>query len=161
MISFEEFDGQFIFDFLLVTDELLFEELTDVIETHLIESNAHWLRSHFSHIYKTSFENKNLKKLQKWCNDIVAKYPHLIFDSENFVSLKEDALISLIQRDDLQMEEIKIWNNVIKWGIAQNTGLPSDLDDWSYENFMTLKSTLKNCLPLIRYFQISADDAFS
>ncbi|RIB05200.1 hypothetical protein C2G38_2220338 [Gigaspora rosea] len=85
-----------------ITDELLFEELTTVIETHLIESNAHWLRIHFSHIYKTSFENKNLKKLQKWCNDIVAKYPNLIFDSENFVFLKEDALISLIQRDDLQ-----------------------------------------------------------
>ncbi|RIB05829.1 hypothetical protein C2G38_2253588 [Gigaspora rosea] len=161
IISLEEFDAQFIFDLLLVTDELLFGELTEIIETHLIESNAHWLRSHFSHIYKSSFENKNLKKLQKWCNDIVAKYPNLIFDSENFVFLKEDALISLIQRDDLQMEEIKIWNNVIKWGIAQNTGLPSDLGDWSCENFMTLNSTLKNCLPFIRYFQISADDAFN
>ncbi|RIB05195.1 hypothetical protein C2G38_620008 [Gigaspora rosea] len=161
MISLEEFDVQFIFDLLLVTYELLFEELTEVIESHLIESNAHWLRSHFSHIYKTSFENKNLKRLQKWCNDIVVKYPNLIFDSENFVSLKEDALISLIERDDLQMEEIKIWNNVIKWGIAQNIDLPSDLNDWSYENFMTLKSTLKNCLSLIRYFQMSADDIYN
>ncbi|RIB17288.1 TLD-domain-containing protein [Gigaspora rosea] len=56
------------------------------------------------------------------------------------------------------MEEIKIWNYIIKWGIAQNPNLPSDHEGWSDENFTALKATLKNCLPYIRYFQISAKD---
>ncbi|RIB16906.1 hypothetical protein C2G38_1477199 [Gigaspora rosea] len=56
------------------------------------------------------------------------------------------------------MDEIKIWNYIIKWGIAKNPGLSSNLKEWSPENFMTLKITLQNCLPHIRYFQISADD---
>ncbi|RIB22474.1 hypothetical protein C2G38_2173856 [Gigaspora rosea] len=71
---------------------------------------------------------------------------------------QENALISLLKRDDLQMEEGKIWNYVIKWGIAQNQGLPSDPEDWTLENFQALKTTLQNCLPLIRYFQISGND---
>ncbi|RIB17213.1 hypothetical protein C2G38_2037922 [Gigaspora rosea] len=58
------------------------------------------------------------------------------------------------------MEEVKIWNYVIKWGIAQNPGLSSDPEEWSNENILTLKTTLKNCLPLIRYFQISGDDLY-
>ncbi|RIB22477.1 hypothetical protein C2G38_2033554 [Gigaspora rosea] len=56
------------------------------------------------------------------------------------------------------MEEGKIWNYVIKWGIAQNQGLPSDPEEWTLENFQALKTTLQNWLPLIRYFQISGND---
>ncbi|RIB20697.1 hypothetical protein C2G38_2035027 [Gigaspora rosea] len=54
--------------------------------------------------------------------------------------------------------KIKIWKLIIKWGIAQNSNLPSDLENWTDENFMTLKVTLKNFLPFIRYFQISSED---
>ncbi|RIB00087.1 hypothetical protein C2G38_2256877 [Gigaspora rosea] len=82
----------------------------------------------------------------------------MIFDSENFTSIQENALISLIKRDDLQMEEIKIWKRVIEWGITRNPGLPSDPNTWTSENFLAIKTTLQNCLPLIRYFQIPGDD---
>ncbi|RIB08105.1 hypothetical protein C2G38_374623, partial [Gigaspora rosea] len=123
-----------------------------------IETNSSWLRLRFSHIYKTSFQNNQLQDLQKWCNDIVAKYPDKLFESEDFTSLPENALISLIRRDDLQMEERKIWNYVIKWGIAQNPGLSSDPTSWTNENFLALKATLKNCLPFIRFFQMTNDD---
>ncbi|RIB10561.1 hypothetical protein C2G38_178566 [Gigaspora rosea] len=58
------------------------------------------------------------------------------------------------------MEEVKIWNHIIKWGIAQNPGLSSNPEDWSNENILALKSTLKNCLPLIRYFQMSGGDIY-
>ncbi|RIB24689.1 hypothetical protein C2G38_2139161 [Gigaspora rosea] len=58
------------------------------------------------------------------------------------------------------MEEVKIWNYIIKWGIAQNPDLLSNPEDWSNEKFLTLKFTLKNCLPLIRYFQMSGDDIY-
>ncbi|RIB08104.1 hypothetical protein C2G38_2272093 [Gigaspora rosea] len=143
---------------MLVACEFLLEELVKYLETHLIETNSSWLRLRFSHIYKTSFQNNQLQDLQKWCNDIVAKYPDKLFESEDFTSLPENALISLIRRDDLQMEERKIWNYVIKWGIAQNPGLSSDPTSWTNENFLALKATLKNCLPFIRFFQMTNDD---
>ncbi|RHZ89563.1 hypothetical protein Glove_13g194 [Diversispora epigaea] len=46
-------------------------------------------------------------------------HPSLIFESSDFTSLPESTLVSLLKRDDLQKEEVKIWDNIIKWGIAQ------------------------------------------
>ncbi|RHZ79105.1 hypothetical protein Glove_151g5 [Diversispora epigaea] len=37
--------------------------------------------------------------------------------------------VSLLERDDLQIEEIKVWDYVIKWGIAQNPDLPTDVEE--------------------------------
>ncbi|RIB08446.1 hypothetical protein C2G38_2147056 [Gigaspora rosea] len=145
---------------MLIACEFVLEELAKYIEAYLIEAKAHWLRLHFAHVYQEGFKSNTLKELQKWCNDIVVKYPDKIFDSEDFTLLHENALISLVGRDDLQMEEIKIWKYVIKWGIAQNPDLPSDYKDWTHENFLSLKTTLQNCLPLIRYFHISGDDIY-
>ncbi|RIB14986.1 hypothetical protein C2G38_1610459 [Gigaspora rosea] len=143
---------------MLIASEFLLEELTKYLETHLIETKANWLRLHFKSIYQKSFQNEPFKELQKWCNDFLVKYPDKIFDSEDFTSLQENALVSLIKRDDLQIEEVKIWNYVIKWGIAQNQNLPSNPKNWTQENFLILKTTLQNWLPHIRYFQISGDD---
>ncbi|RIB29217.1 hypothetical protein C2G38_2027897 [Gigaspora rosea] len=153
-------NASFIFELMLIAYEFLFDELAKYLETHLIEneSHAHWLRLNFTRIYQKIFQNNKLQELQKWCNDIVVKYPEKIFDSEEFITIQENALVSLISRDDLQMEEVKIWNNVIRWGIAQNPGLPSDSKNWTHGNFLALKTTLQNCLPHIRYFHISCDE---
>ncbi|RIB28939.1 hypothetical protein C2G38_2058015 [Gigaspora rosea] len=158
IILLEQYGAPFIFELMLVAYEFLLDELAKYLETHLTVMEAHWLRLHFNRIYNQSFQNVKLKKLQDWCNDIIAKYPDTIFESRDFINLQENALISLIIRDDLQMKEVKIWNNVIEWGIAQNPDLTSDSKTWSQENFLTLKTTLRNLLPLIRYFQMSADD---
>ncbi|RIB25951.1 hypothetical protein C2G38_2241074 [Gigaspora rosea] len=115
---------------MIVSCEFILEELVKYLETYLIENNAHWLRLNFARIYQTRFQNKQFQKLQKWCNDIAAKYLSKVFESENFATLQENALVSFIGCDDLQMEEVKI----------------------------SLKITLQNCLPLIRYFQLSGDD---
>ncbi|RIB18228.1 hypothetical protein C2G38_1365059 [Gigaspora rosea] len=56
------------------------------------------------------------------------------------------------------MEEVNIWKRIIEWGIAQHSDIPSDPKNWSNENFLTMKATLKNCLPFIRYFQISSEN---
>ncbi|RIB24384.1 hypothetical protein C2G38_2139271 [Gigaspora rosea] len=159
VILLENQDTSFIFDLLIMANEFLLEELTTFLEKHLIKEKSHWLRLHFTQIYQKSFQNNQFQNLQKWCNDFLVKYPTKIFDSEEFTSLQENALVSLIKRDDLQMEELKIWNYVIKWGIAQNPNLPSSgPEDLTREYFQTLKTTLQNCLPHIRYFQIPGDD---
>ncbi|RHZ76307.1 hypothetical protein Glove_199g72 [Diversispora epigaea] len=100
----------------------------------------------------------NFKGLEKFCNDIVAKYPSLIFDAGDFTSLRESALVFLLKRDALQLEKVIIWEYLIKWRTSQNSTLPVDLKKWTHENFETLKTTLQQCLPLIRYFHIPSND---
>ncbi|RIB29316.1 hypothetical protein C2G38_2027830 [Gigaspora rosea] len=156
-ILLENQDTTFIFELMFIASKLLLEELAKQI-IHLIETKANWLRLYFAKIYHLSFQNDQHQKSQEWCNNFLVKYPKKIFESEDFASLQENALVSLIKRDDLQMEEVKIWKYVIKWGIAQHSSLSSDPKNWTRENFQSLKNTLRNCLPHIRYFHISGDD---
>ncbi|RHZ83834.1 hypothetical protein Glove_87g34 [Diversispora epigaea] len=130
------------------------KELSRKLESYLIESKASWLKTHFSFVYHSIFDSNEFKGLKKFYNDIIA---NLIFESEDFTSLQETALVSILKRDDLKVEEIKIWDYVIKWGIAQNPTLPADSKKWSNENFEALKITLQQSLPLIRYFHIPGE----
>ncbi|RHZ82469.1 hypothetical protein Glove_109g21 [Diversispora epigaea] len=140
VVNFENLETKIIYELMIVANELEFKELSEKLENN----------------------NKcnEFKGLKQFYNDIITKHPNLIFESEDFTSLQEAALISILEKDNLQLEEIKLWDNVIKWGIAQNPKLPTNFEEWSKENFKTLKTTLQQCLPLIRYFHISEKDVW-
>ncbi|RHZ90168.1 hypothetical protein Glove_5g72 [Diversispora epigaea] len=156
-INIENTDTKTICKLMFNANELKLKELSRKLERYLIESKAPWLRAHFSFVYHSIFKSNEFKDLKKFYNNIIVKHPNLIFESEDFTSLQETALISILKRDELNVEEIKIWDYVIKWGIAQNPTLPTDPKEWSKENFKALKMTLHQCLPLIRYFHIPGD----
>ncbi|RHZ82563.1 hypothetical protein Glove_109g32 [Diversispora epigaea] len=163
VVNFENLETKIIYELMIVANELEFKELSEKLESYLVESKASWLRTHFSRVYHSIFDNNKCNEfegLKQFYNDIITKHPNLIFESEDFTSLQEAALISILEKDNLQLEEIKIWDYVIKWGIAQNPALPGNLEEWSEENFKTLKVTLQQCLPLIRYFHISEKDVW-
>ncbi|RHZ73582.1 hypothetical protein Glove_230g70 [Diversispora epigaea] len=151
-------DTRTMYDLMIVANELEFGELSQKLENHFIESKASWLRTYFTFVYHSIFKHNKFQNLEKFCNDIIIKHPSIIFESVEFTSLHESALVSILERDDLQMKESEIWDYVIKWGTAQNPTLPKKLEEWSDENFMTLKATLQRCLPLVRYFHISNSD---
>ncbi|RIB04843.1 hypothetical protein C2G38_2148830 [Gigaspora rosea] len=142
---------------MIVAYKFLLEELAKYLETYLLKNRISWLHQHFGYIYQETLQNNKLQKLREWCNNTIAKYPNLIFDSDDFKSLQENALSWIIKQDNLAVEELKVWNYVIKWGIAQNSELPSNPKNWTQENFKALKFSIKNCLPFIRYFKISND----
>jgi len=53
------------------------------------------------------------------------------------------------------MRDIQIWEYVLKWGIAQNPELPSDPSNYSKDDFNTLKNTLQQFIPLIKFFNMT------
>ncbi|RHZ50703.1 hypothetical protein Glove_493g29 [Diversispora epigaea] len=110
----ENMDTITMYDLMVVANELEFEELSEKLENHLIQSKASWLRTHFTFIY------------------------HVIFKHNKFENLKN--FLSILKCDDLQINEKEIWDYVIKWGTAQNPTLPEKMEEWSDENIMTLKT---------------------
>ncbi|RHZ78366.1 hypothetical protein Glove_165g159 [Diversispora epigaea] len=158
IVDIENSDVKTIYELMINANELELEELSIKLESYLIGYKSSWLKTHFSLVYRSIFDCYEYKRLKKFYNHIIIKHPDLIFESEDFTSLQETILISILKRDDLKVEEIKIWNYVIRWGIAQNPTLPADSEKWSDENFEALKMTLQQCLPLIRYFHISSED---
>ncbi|RHZ83782.1 hypothetical protein Glove_87g148 [Diversispora epigaea] len=157
IVDIENTDTKTIYELMVNANELELKELSVKLENYLIESKASWLKTHFSFVYHSIFDSDKFKDLKNFYNGIIVKYPNLVFDSEDFTSLQETALISILERDDLKVEEIKIWDYIIKWGIAQNPTLPADLKEWTKGNFKALKITLQQCLPLIRYFHIPVE----
>ncbi|RHZ85525.1 hypothetical protein Glove_64g67 [Diversispora epigaea] len=157
ILNIEDMDTEIIYELMVNANELELKELSRKLESYLIESKDSWLRTHLSLVFRSIFNSDEFKDLKKFYNDIIVIHPNLIFESEDFTSLQETALVSILKRDDLKVEEIKIWDYVIKWGIAQNPTLPTDSKEWSKENFKALKITLGQCLPLIRYFHIPGE----
>ncbi|RHZ60984.1 hypothetical protein Glove_350g110 [Diversispora epigaea] len=158
IISLEKLVNSVIFDLLIASNEFELDELVEHLQTFLVDNHASWLKLKFAQIYQTSYQVKNLEIIQEFYNDIISKHPNTIFESEKFYSLPEDALISILKRDDLQLDEGKIWEYTIQWGKAKNPTLPTNIEEWTNDNFLILKETLKQCLPYIRYFSISDDD---
>ncbi|RGB43455.1 hypothetical protein C1646_518763 [Rhizophagus diaphanus] len=109
-------------------------------------------------IYQTCFENDSFLELQNFCTNLTSEEPDKIFKSLNFASIPEKLLITIIQSDNLQMEEIQVWNHVLKWGLTQNPELSSDPANFSKEDFNTLKNSLHNCIPFIRFYNLTSDE---
>ncbi|KAG9300488.1 hypothetical protein G9A89_010114 [Geosiphon pyriformis] len=118
-ISLNEHGPLTILELLIATDELILEKLTDHLEDYLIEHHAKELEENFVTFHETSFIHHSFKKLQKFCTEIAVKNPSAVFNSQDFTSLNKYALCSILSRDDLNMEESKIWEKIIEWGVAK------------------------------------------
>src|SRR5205823_11463398 len=66
--------------------------------------------------------------------------------------------VSLIQNENAQISEVQIWEHVVKWGLAQNPELPSVIEGYSKDDFNDLKNTLQQCIPLIRFHNLTSKE---
>lgn len=83
--------------------------------------------------------------------------------SKAFLSINKEIFFCLLQRDDISIEEITLWDYLIKRGIERTFGLGSENNDkakWNNENYEALRLTLNQIIPLIRFLEISHTDLF-
>ncbi|EXX51026.1 BTB/POZ protein [Rhizophagus irregularis DAOM 181602=DAOM 197198] len=64
------------------------------------------MEQNFDLIYRTSFENNSFTS-SKYCTNLITN----------------------------QLNELQVWEHVIIWGLAQNRGLPSDIENYSKDDF--------------------------
>ncbi|KAG9305339.1 hypothetical protein G9A89_007834 [Geosiphon pyriformis] len=138
-----------ILELLMTADELILENFFDPIEDYLIEYHAKELEKIFVIFYRNSAE-------------IAAKTPPIVFNSQDFISLSENTLFSILNWDDLNIEESEIWEKIVEWGVAK---LESNIQMkkvlyWTDENFNAFKESIERLLPLIRFFNISSVDFY-
>ncbi|EXX62199.1 uncharacterized protein OCT59_029212 [Rhizophagus irregularis] len=160
IITLNEKEPLEILRVLVAADQLYLQEIVDYLQEYLINNDYEWMEQHFGLVYQTSFQSNSLLELQNFCTNCMAKSPQKIFESFDFTSLSEKTLISLIKRDDLQMKEIEIWEQVLKWSLVKNPTLLPDPTTWSDDDFKMMENTLQHCLPLIRFFSLSSEDFF-
>ncbi|GBB97649.1 hypothetical protein RclHR1_30250001 [Rhizophagus clarus] len=157
-LSLEEYDTLDIVETLTAANELRLQELVTHLQSFLIKNKTNWMEQNFNLIYQTSFENNSFLELQKYCTNLISEYPDKILESLDFSTIPENLLISIIQSDNLQMNEVQIWEHVLKWGLAQNPGLSSDHSTYSKDDFISLKNTLQKCISFIRFNNLTSKE---
>ncbi|KAG9284950.1 hypothetical protein G9A89_009760 [Geosiphon pyriformis] len=156
-IILEQVDTEIVLAFLATAGFFHLEDLYDHLQDYLLEGKTDWLREHIIATCRVAGQNVALKKLRRFCKKIKEREPDLIFNSVDFASFEEKSLVRLLQRDDLGMEEIDIWDRLIKWG-TENTPQQPRVRRSSGPNFEAMEKTLHRCIPHIRFFHISAAD---
>ncbi|CAG8527197.1 4309_t:CDS:2 [Funneliformis mosseae] len=161
------------------SDELLIvHDLLGLIQDHLINVKTEWLKVNFSTVLHVVFEREACKDLQDYCMDKICWNPKIIFDDAQVLKFEEYVLVSLLKHDNLQIEEIELWDYLIKWGIAQlgkqreyleedEDEPPSpplndinDLSKWDERDLQDLGEILKDCIPLIRFSEFSRGEFY-
>ncbi|KAG9287974.1 hypothetical protein G9A89_017569 [Geosiphon pyriformis] len=151
--------GADVLQILIAADELELLELIKHGQEHLIKNESKWLQENAVKTMGIVFRHEPFGKLKENYFQMVGSNPDIIFNSNDFLSLEESVLVSLLQMEDLVMEEIEVWQSLIKWGIGNTSRLvEKKLVSWSAEDFAGLEKTIHKCIPLIRYYDISGDD---
>ncbi|CAG8726856.1 12199_t:CDS:2 [Gigaspora margarita] len=157
-IMLEDKSGHEIFRILLATEKLGLYEIITHLQQFLLDHHVDWLKRHIESVNRASFRNDHFQVLQQFCttND-----PGKVLNDINFHSISENAMISLLKRDHFGMDEVQMWDNVLKWGLTQNpTLLTMEPTKWTTDDFKVLRVSLQQFLPLIGFHEMKSHQFF-
>ncbi|RIA97016.1 hypothetical protein C1645_802084 [Glomus cerebriforme] len=139
-------------DLLIAADELILPELVKYMEEYIITYERDWIQKHLANnIFVTSYKYESFTKLWKYFCELLAQQPNTIFTSSSFILLNKSILLDFIKREDLNIKEIEIWKNLIKWAREQEPKLDK-------KDFKGLRERLIDFIPYIRFFDITRDE---
>ncbi|CAB4393430.1 unnamed protein product [Rhizophagus irregularis] len=153
--------GTELLDLMIISDKLMLKKLVKLIEEYIIEHQQRFLQNDPVGILRIISYCKALVNLQELCLNKICSEPGILFNSDKFIQLSAPLLEIILQRDDLNLNEIEIWENLIKWGLAQEQVLNQDVSKWNKDDFNIFKRILYKFIPLIRFYEIPSEDYFN
>ncbi|EXX75066.1 BTB/POZ domain-containing protein [Rhizophagus irregularis DAOM 181602=DAOM 197198] len=153
--------GTELLDLMIASDECMLEKLSKLTEDFIVKEQQQFLQNDPVGILQIIYCRKTFVELQKYCLDRICSDSNNLFESDKFTQLPAPLLEIILKRDDLKLEEIEIWDNLIKWGLAQEQTLNKNVTRWNQNDINTFKKILDKFIPLIRFYDISARDYFN
>ena len=145
ILSADEDNNVSLVEIVVAADELELLEVYQQLEKCLLENKSAW---QLPKDFITICQYDNFTNLYKLALDLVCENPEILFKSKEFLKMKEVHLIQVLRCDELEIEEIEIWEYLIKWGIENTDSILDDnLTYWTQMDFTELKRTLQNCNP--------------
>ncbi|GBC01813.1 hypothetical protein RclHR1_04340010 [Rhizophagus clarus] len=159
-IELKDLQGPDILKLLIVVDELnIHQSLVSHIQEFLIEHQTEFIRQNPTEILEIACQHETFVDLSNLCLDKICDEPKILFSSENFINLKAPLLELLLKRDDLNMDEIDIWEYLLKWCFAQQN-MQGDPTNWNKDDIAKTEKELYRFIPLIRFYDIEPTDFF-
>src|SRR5436305_744728 len=143
----------------MAVDELNVQSLIPHVQEFLIEHKTEFLHQNPAGILETVYQHETFTDLWKFCLEIICEDPNTLFNSDKFISLKAPLLELLLKRDDLGMDEIEIWERLLKWCFAQQN-IKNDPAQLNKEDITKIERSLHRFIPLIRFYDIGPTDFF-
>ncbi|RGB35299.1 hypothetical protein C1646_814818 [Rhizophagus diaphanus] len=153
--------GTEILDFMIASNECMLIKLTQLAEDFIINNQQQLLQNNPVGILQIIYCREQLVKVQDYYLDKICSEPKILFNSDKFNQLPAPLLEIILKRNDLKLDEIEIWENLIKWGLAQEQALNEKTTEWNQDDINILKRILYRFIPLIRFYDISTKDYFN
>ncbi|GES80977.1 BTB/POZ domain-containing protein [Rhizophagus clarus] len=149
--------GTELLNIIIASDELNLENLTKLTKDFIIE-HYQLLQGDPVGTLQTVFNNKSLNDLREYCLEKICPEPEILFNSNKFTQISVQLLETILKREDLNMDEIEIWENIVRWGLAQEHNFNEDVSQWDKDDILTFKRIICRFIPLIRFYDISPKD---
>ncbi|GBB89406.1 hypothetical protein RclHR1_16090003 [Rhizophagus clarus] len=156
-INLEKLQGSDVLKLSILVNEFKIQALTHLIQEYLIKHHSQFLQQNPTEILETIYQHESFTDLWNYCLEEICARPDILFKSDKFVNLKAPLLELLLKRDDLSLEEIDIWDNLIKWCLAQHSNISQEPTQWNNEEITIIERTIHGFIPLIRFHYISSE----
>ena len=133
-------------------DELNVQQLISHVQEFLVEHKAEFLHQNPTGILETIYQHETFTYLWNFCLEIICAEPNTLFNSEKFINLKAPLLELLLKRDDLNVDEIEIWESLLKWCFAKQNMNNNDPVEWTKGDITKIEKSLHRFVPLIRFY---------
>ncbi|GBB93084.1 hypothetical protein RclHR1_21010002 [Rhizophagus clarus] len=147
-----------LFNIMIASNELKLELLTNLVENSLMTGDDQLLRNDPVGILQIVNDHKIFFKIKEFYLEKICYEPKILFNSDKFTQLPAPLLETILKRDDLKLNEIEIWENLIKWGLVQDQTLNQNVSNWNQEDINIFKEIIYKFVPLIRFYGISSKD---
>src|SRR5437868_7117368 len=160
-ISITNKTGNELLDITIASGKLNLKQLTKLAEDSLMQNHQQLLRNDPVGILQIVYYHQTFNNMREFCLETICSEPEILFGSAKFINLPAPLLEVILKRDDLNLSEIEIWENLIKWGLEQEKTLNKDVFKWHQDEFNAFERILHKLIPLIRFYEISSDDYFN
>ncbi|GBB89309.1 hypothetical protein RclHR1_00160025 [Rhizophagus clarus] len=160
MIDLNARPGTYILNLLVATDELDLHSLGEYVQDYFIKFQYKFLKNDPIAILEIIFKHETFTKLKDYFLEIICQESDILFGTDKISALPAQILETLLLRDDLALDEIEVWNNLITWTHAQQPTVKKDPYKWTNEELTLMAKTLSKFIPLIRFHDISSKEFF-
>jgi len=157
-VDITKHDGDKILKILIASDKLGIDDLPELAKTYLIEERASYVREHAATVLKTVRHLRSFDELRNLCIEAITAD---LFKSDSYLTLEEDVLVPILERDDFYIKEVALWKHILKWVLVKHSGLDKDPSKWTSTNINQVKTTLQALVGTIRFFRMSSDEYYN
>ncbi|CAG8656159.1 7587_t:CDS:2, partial [Funneliformis mosseae] len=135
----------------MALDEINIQPLMTHVQKYLTEHIAMFTKFDSIEMLKIIHQHEFFTELWDEHLEIICEEPRVLLSSKDFTSLSEMFLMDILKCNTLKVDEITIWESVLKWGLDKHPSFVKDAKKWDKAQFKILRTTLNKIIPLVNF----------